>query len=309
MKIAGKAVVLPYAERCKNILVSNWRGALHTIKADAKGSKGDIYSSKVKYFFNKGKPYVWVLEGDKHNVNTVIDERGSLSVTSVFPGPLASLLKSINKLPSRIALTGDVIPLRHEKAHIVAENLRETILTEEKTLKQSSYSVSGIFASSVGCSSRGESLQEVLDGGHRYATYKFDIRSCTYIDNGGSEHEVDVAEIKASKADQLSPYVVKLIDGINQNRARRRALMLFCLVHMNTKAKDAFMLSVDRKGFNVLGKVPRLVTTEGLGDHQWREFRFTFTEEASDIETFCHLLVEMEEEALKTVSSYSGLTF
>lgn len=31
-------------------------------------SKGEIYTSKVKYFLNKGKPYIWVPEKDFHNV-------------------------------------------------------------------------------------------------------------------------------------------------------------------------------------------------------------------------------------------------
>lgn len=71
--------------------------------------------------------------------------------------------------------------------------------------------------------------------------------------------------------------------------------------------KDAFMLSVDRKGFDVLGKVPNLVTKDGIGEFQWKEFRFTFKEEALDVESFCRQLVEMEEEVVKKVSNYSGL--
>lgn len=71
--------------------------------------------------------------------------------------------------------------------------------------------------------------------------------------------------------------------------------------------KDACMLSVDRKGFDVLGKVPGLVTKDGFGRLEWKEFRFTFKEEARDIEAFCQQLVKMEEDAVKNVSSYSGL--
>lgn len=72
--------------------------------------------------------------------------------------------------------------------------------------------------------------------------------------------------------------------------------------------QDACMLAVDCKGFDVLAKVPSLVTKDGLAEHQWKEFRFTFKEEAHDVETFCRQLVEMEEEAVKKVSGYSGLT-
>lgn len=71
--------------------------------------------------------------------------------------------------------------------------------------------------------------------------------------------------------------------------------------------KDAFMLSVDRKGFDVLGKVLGPVKNDGSREYQWKDFRFTFKEEAREVETVCRQLVEMEEEALKNVSSFSGL--
>nr|XP_009622759.1 uncharacterized protein LOC104114097 isoform X2 [Nicotiana tomentosiformis] len=98
MTKGGKATVLTFTEKSKNILESNWQGYLNTVKADAKGSKGEIYTSKVRYLVKRGKPYVWVAENDMHNVNTMIDERGSFAVTSPMPGPLANLLKSIKKV-------------------------------------------------------------------------------------------------------------------------------------------------------------------------------------------------------------------
>lgn len=90
----------------QNILAANWQAHLNTIKADAKGrysrccstaswcadsvrltsflermtdgwsrlvvdccnSKDDIYSSKVHYMIMRGKPYLWVQEGDVHNM-------------------------------------------------------------------------------------------------------------------------------------------------------------------------------------------------------------------------------------------------
>ncbi|OVA06248.1 hypothetical protein BVC80_8869g15 [Macleaya cordata] len=306
---SSKGLALTFAEKCKNILSSNWQGHLHTVKADAKGSKEDIHTSRIMYLLKKGKPYIWVPEDDLHNVNTIIDERGSLAVANPHPGPLANVLRSIRKLPTRVALTGDVVPLKDEKMRLAAESLRETIQSEQNAISEASYSVSGILSSSsISSISRSDNLQEVLNGGATFMVYKFDIRSCTYIDGNGINHEIDLEEMTQSKADLLSPYSEKLIDGINRSPARRRALMLFCFVYLNMNARDAYMLSVDRKGFDVLGKVPSLTTNkDGLGEYQWREFRFSFKEEARDVETFCRLLVEMEEEALKNVSSYSGL--
>lgn len=304
----NKPTVLTFAEKCKNILASNWQGKLNTIKADAKGSKEEIYTSKVKYFVKKGKPYIWVPEKDLHNVNTIIDERGSFAVTSPFPGPLANLLRSIKKTPARVALAGDVVPLKSEKVKFIAENLKETISSEKKLVKNSTYAVSGVLSSSnLGSTPRSESLQELLDGNEQYTVYRFNLSSCTYMDSNGGTHEVDLADIEASKSDPLSPFSSSLIDGINQSELRRRALILFCITHFNRNAKDAFMLSVDRKGFDVLGKVLGPVKNDGSREYQWKEFRFTFKEEARDVETVCRQLVEMEEEALKNVSSFSGL--
>lgn len=303
-----KATVLTFAEKCKNILASNWQGHLNTIKADAKGSKEDVYTSKVKYILRRGKPYIWVPEKDLHNVNTIIDERGSFAVSSPFPGPLASLLRSMKKLPARVALTGDVEPLKDGKAQSAAETLREVMLSEQKAMSECSYTVSGVLSSSnLSSTSRSESLKELLEGDEKYVVYKFNLSSSMFIDGNGGTFEVDLEDIRASKADPLACFSAKLIDGINQSEARRRALMLFCFVYLNANARDAYALSIDRNGFDVLGKVPSPVLKDGCSQFQWKEFRFTLKEEASDVETFCRQLVEMEEEAVKKVSGYSGL--
>lgn len=68
------------------------------------------------------------------------------------------------------------------------------------------------------------------------------------------------------------------------------------------------MLSIDQNGFDVLAKIPEAITSSGLSQqYGWKEFRFTFKDEARDIEAFCRMLVELEEEALQSVKNYSGL--
>ncbi|MCH98053.1 hypothetical protein A2U01_0019052, partial [Trifolium medium] len=64
--------------------------------------------------------------------------------------------------------------------------------------------------------------------------------SCTFIDAHGSTFEVDVEDLGKSKADLLAPFSAKLIDGINQSEARRRALVLLCVVYMNANAKVTY---------------------------------------------------------------------
>ncbi|XVE52685.1 hypothetical protein DITRI_Ditri02bG0142700 [Diplodiscus trichospermus] len=299
MKGNNKATLLTLAEKCKNILASNWLGHLNTIKSDAKGSKENIYTSKVKYILKRGKPYIWVPEHELHNVNTIIDERSSFSVASPYPGPLGKLLRSVNKFPARVALTGDVVTLKDKKAQSVAESLKEVMLSEEKTVKEFSYTVSGVLSSSNQFStSRSENLKELIDGVEN---------SCMFVDGNGGTHEVDFEDIEKCKADLLAPYSAKLIDGINRSEARRRGLILFCFIYLNVNARDAYMLSLDRKGFDVLGKVRSNTTKDEVDEYQWKQYRFTFKEEAGDVESFCRQLVQMEEEAVKKVSSYSGL--
>ncbi|KAJ0962371.1 hypothetical protein J5N97_030199 [Dioscorea zingiberensis] len=316
LKGSSKTVALSVAERCRNILASNWQAHLNTIKADAKGSKEDIYTSKVHYMFRKGKPYIWIPEGDLllmqirlafPSSNAIIDERASMSVSSTVPGPLLNLLRSIRKLPPRVALAGDLIAMNEEKVHRVAESLRESILMEYNIASQASYTVSSVLSSAgVNCRARCENFLEILDESSKYAVYKFDINSCSYIDGSGGAHDLDVEEVAAPKADQISLFTEKLIDGINQSQARRRALMLFCFEYHNASARDALMLSIDRKGFDILAKVPE-AHSNNTQQYNWKEFRFTFKEEVYDIEAFCGLLVELEEEALESVKSYSGL--
>ncbi|CAI8612042.1 unnamed protein product [Vicia faba] len=303
----SKTTVLTFAEKCKNILASNWQGSLNTIKVDAKGSKGDIHTSKIKYILRRGQPYLWVPENDLHNMNNIIDERGSFAVTSPFPGRLGVILKSLKKLPARVALSGDVLPLKEDKAKSLGEKLNKIILSEQKATEEFSYSVSEVLNSSGSSTSRSDNLQELLGDTEKYSVYRFKTRSCTFIDGHGSTFDVDVENLGTSKADLLAPFSAKLIDGINQSETRRRALVLLCFVYMNANAKDAYVTSVDRKGFDVLAKVTGPVSKDGVGEYQWKEFRFMFEREANDVEMFCIQLVEMEEEVIKKVSVSSGL--
>ncbi|KAK9061189.1 hypothetical protein SSX86_018369 [Deinandra increscens subsp. villosa] len=304
----SRTTVLTFAQKCKNILASNWQGNLNTVKADAKGSKEEIYSSKVKYFVKKGRPYIWVPDDDLHNVNAVIDERGSLAITSPLPGSLANLLQSLKKPPNRIALVGELVPLGDKKVKSAAESLRDTLISEGEALKAFSYSVTGVLSSSdFRSTSRAENLQELLNEGQEYRVYKFNPSSITYIEGKENAHEVDLKDIEESKADSLSLFSASLIDGINKSDERRRALMIFCATYLNKNVKDALVLSIDRKGLDLLGKVVGPMMDDGSREYEWKEMRLLLKEEAPDVETFCKGLVEMEGETIKSISSFSGL--
>lgn len=305
----AKSAALSVTDKCRNILAASWEAHLNTIKADAKGSKGEIYTSRVHYMVQKGTPYLIVPENHMHNINIIIDERGSLSVCSPIPGRLTSLLKSLNKLPPRVAMTGDVLRMKETKVPVVADSLKKAILKEHKAASEASYGVSTILSSaSATCRSRSEGLLSLLNEESSYNIFKFEIGSCVYIDSSGSSHNIELDNFEPPKADLLLPFSAKLVDGINRSDPRRRALILFCFEYFNVTARDALLLSIDHHGFDVVAKVPERATPIDVPQqYHWKEFRFTFKEAAKDVEDFCRMLVELEEEALQSVKSYSGL--
>ncbi|CAH8386185.1 unnamed protein product [Eruca vesicaria subsp. sativa] len=301
----SKANLSTLAEKCKTIIVSNWKGYLNTIKPEDKASI--IHTSKVKYVMRRGKPYLWVPESEPHNVNIMFDERGSFSVAHPYPGPLAALLKSVGKVPNRVALTGEIIPVKEKRIEAVNKYVEEAIQSEMRAISDSPYSVRSILSSSDQMyASRCESLKALVDGGNeKYVIYKFVPSSCMFIDANGTNKEIDLKVLELSKADPLGAWSTNLVDGINKNESRRQALILFCLYYLDINARDAYMVSVDTKGFYLLGKVP---SEEEAGDeYQWREFRFEFEEEVKDVEAFCHQLVEMEQEVVNKFTDHTGL--
>lgn len=62
-------------------------------------------------------------------------------------------------------------------ARLAAENLRETLLAEQRAIQESSYSISDILNSSnLGSTSRNADLQVVLQGDIQYNLYRFNVR-------------------------------------------------------------------------------------------------------------------------------------
>lgn len=304
-----KSTALSVTHKCRNILAAGWEAHLNTIKADAKGSKEQIHTSRVHYMIQKGTPYLIVPENDMHNINIVIDERGSLAVCSPIRGRVASLLKSLKKMPPRVAMTGDVLRLKDSKVPIIADSLKKTILKEHEVASEASHGVSAILSSAgATCRSRSEGLLSLLNEESSYSILKFDIGSCVYIDSSGSSHNIELDNFEPPRAGLLMPFSAKLIDGINRSDSRRRALILFCFEFFNVTARNAVMLSIDHHGFEVLAKVPEKANlADASQQYHWKEFRFTFKEPAKDAEDFCRMLVGLEEEVMQSVKSYSGL--
>ncbi|KAL6644753.1 hypothetical protein ACP70R_016361 [Stipagrostis hirtigluma subsp. patula] len=291
----AKSAALSVADKCRNILAAGWEAHLNTIKADAKGSKGEIYTSRVHYMVQKGTPYLIVPENDMHNIS---DPRSGCELAQVT-----------QKLPSRVAMTGDVLRMKDTKVPIIADSLKKAILKEHKAACEASHGVSAILSSAgATCKSRSEGLLSLLNEESSYSIYKFDISSCAYIDSSGGSHNIELDSFELPRADLLMPFSAQLIDGINRSEPRRRALMLFCFEYFNVTARNAVLLSIDHLGFDVLAKVPERASTIDIPQQYcWKEFRFTFKEAAKDVEDFCRMLVELEGETMQSIKSYSGL--
>ncbi|RLN16996.1 uncharacterized protein C2845_PM02G01830 [Panicum miliaceum] len=143
MSYTGSAL----AHKCRNILAAGWEAHLNTIKADAKGSKGEIYTSRVHYMIQKATPYLIVPENDMHNI-----------------------------MPPRVAMTGDILRLKDSKVPIIADSLKKAILKEHEASSAASHGVSAILSSAgATCRSRSEGLLSLLNEESPYSIFKFDI--------------------------------------------------------------------------------------------------------------------------------------
>jgi hypothetical protein len=210
------------------------------------------------------------------------------------------------QLPERVAFTGEIVPVKEKRVDAVKKYVEEAIQSEMKAISDTPNSVRSILNSSDQMyASRCDSLRALInDAKEKYVIYKFVPSSCMFIDPNGTK-EIDLKVLELSKPDPLGTWSTKLVDGINKNESRRRALILFCLYFLDINARDAYMVSVDRKGFHLLGKVPS--EQEAGDEYQWREFRFEFEEEVKDVEAFCHQLVEMEQEVVSKFTDHTGL--
>ncbi|KAI3973428.1 hypothetical protein MKW92_037569 [Papaver armeniacum] len=245
----SKDLALTFADKCKNIMASNWRGYLNTVEADAKGRCSYI---KVMYFLKRGKPYLCVPQDDLHNLNVVIDECGSMAVANPYPGPLANVLKSIGKLPTRVALTGDVVSLQEEKL--------ETIELEKKAFSAASYAVTEILSSSrISSISRTDNLRDVLSAGENaYVVYKFDLRSFGQFQHMSAVTDRDITIVYVS----LSKKTRNLSGGLNTNR---RNLLRKSLLILHLLSLVAFTLLSAGK-FHKFGSLKLILSTSSQGE-------------------------------------------
>jgi hypothetical protein len=111
---------LPLVQRCKNLLAANWRVQITTINATDDGPDAPkVHGSLVNYVLVGGSPLLWIPKNDAHELNLVLDERGSMVVGHTDPPPLVRAWRELGRVPPRAMLLGSVAPLqRHELDYV-----------------------------------------------------------------------------------------------------------------------------------------------------------------------------------------------
>ena len=111
---------LPLVQRCKNLLAANWRAQMTTINATDDGPDAPkVHGTLVKYALVGGSPLLWIPKDDAHELNLVMDERGSMVVGHTDPPPLVRAWRELGRVPPRVMVLGSVAPLpRHELDYV-----------------------------------------------------------------------------------------------------------------------------------------------------------------------------------------------
>ncbi|CAK9215362.1 unnamed protein product [Sphagnum troendelagicum] len=310
-RAARQEASLSLVQRCKNLLVANWRGQLTTITtstttncADPEASK--VWGSLVNYTLVAGKPVVWVPRNDAHEVNLLMDDRGSIVVGHTDPPPLVHAWRDVGFVPPRAVLLGPFTPLEpHEQEYVKRRVLKARDSNREGIEKAGAALRSVLQEAGRSASSRIHALSTMAEASTTdFAIYRCSPRSGQFVDLLGVRHEVAVSDIAGAATDPLCSVLAALVEGINQSEARRFALIVFCAVYLQVRAQDAYMFAADRWGFNVLAKVVPTNESVALDTNNklWKEFRFGFSREVRDAEAFCSLLAEMEKESLEAMN-------
>lgn len=293
---------LPLVQRCKNLLAANWRAQITTINANDEGPDAPkVHGSLVNYILVGGNPLLWIPKNDAHELNLVLDERGSLVVGHTDPPPLVRAWREIGRVPPRVMLLGSVAPLQRHELDYVKRRVAKVHFAVSDAVKEAGAALQSVLhESGTLVNSRAQALEAMVKTTDaEYSIFSMAPKSCHFVDVLGGRHEVDAADIAGAAVDPLCRVLLALIDGINKSETRRFALIVFCAVYLQVRVQDAYIFAADRWGFNVLANVMPKEDSDAVDSNKlWREFRFGFAREVKDAEGFCVLLAEMEKESL-----------
>lgn len=317
------------AERCKNTLGLNWRCQLTTLKPRLADKKEREKSEKTfgefsSYIVHGEKLIVYVPEESQHCPNLLLNNRASLIVGHTDPSPLMKAFQQVKKTPPHTLFVGTLmVPDDADmlSAEIVKDVIKKQLSELQESVNQSSPSIRAILESgSHVLRSRVRALNSMLEPRKDDMFYRFDANLCQYVDISGIKHLVDLEVLKKAKS-CLSPLLQVVIEGINRNRKRRMGLKVLCAWFLRVKVEEAFALSADKWGLNVLAKtIPdldgdvhkRTKSGEKNADSsdvaEWKDLRLTFKEEVHDINELCAMLGQMERECVAALGEAKGGT-
>lgn len=302
-------VSLPLAQRSKNILAAHWRGQLSTVKAGAdQKDERSVHGSVVLYSVFDGKPVVWVPGGDTHEVNLLLDDRGSLLVGHLDP-PLATI-RSFGKVLPRVILLGDFVGVENsEMAHLRRRLQKQVEALQMRQDERGPESQSFLHSAGFSRDERLQTLNYLSSPTNNLSAYRLYARSCHFVDFQGGRHSLKISDVAGAATDPLAGLQTALVEGINRNDLKRRALILFCAAYMQVEVQDVYLFSIDKWGFNILAQPIQesdSFSEGGKKESLWREFRFMFNYEVRDVNAFCTVFLEMEKEVMAASDGKGG---
>ncbi|KAL3686157.1 hypothetical protein R1sor_004179 [Riccia sorocarpa] len=306
---------LPLLQRCKNHLMSNWRGQLTTVKADEK----NVHGSLLLYSVVAGQTLVWIPKNDLHESNLLLDNRGSLVVGHTDPPPLIHAMRNVGHVPPRTILLSELDLVPGYEMEYVKKRVLKLLSSTKQTIENAGSATKSLLRDSGNSlNARLKALQTMASSQEKdFDVYRLSPKTCHFVDLLGGRHLVDVSDLMGAVTDHLCPLSAALIEGVNQSDNRRMALIMFCAVYVQERVLDAYMFSADRWGINVLARMASENNDhDGRVDHhpspelerpKWREFRFSFSHEVKNIEHFCLMLAEMEKECVEALNKAKEL--
>ncbi|BBN00357.1 hypothetical protein MPTK1_1g28500 [Marchantia polymorpha subsp. ruderalis] len=305
---------LPLLQRCKNILLSNWRGQLSTVKEDERSVHGSI----SQYSVVAGQTLVWIPKNDPHESNFLMDNRGSLVIGHTDPTPLVHTMRSVGHVPPRTILLAEFDPVPDYEMEYVKKRVVKLMSSTKQAIENAGPATQSFLRDSGNSlNARLRALDAMAHSKEKdFSVYRLSLKTCHYVDLLGGRHPVEASDLMGAVTDHLCPLSSALIEGVNQSDNRRMALIMFCAVYVQERVQDAYIFSADRWGINILAKTAAKHSDEDKNSTtqspemeraKWREFRFSFSHEVKNTEHFCLMLAEMEKECVEALNKAQEL--
>lgn len=140
---------LPLIQRCKNLLAANWRAQITTINVNGEDPNASkVHGSLVNFMLVAGKPILWLPKNDTHEVNLLLDERGSMVVGHTDPPPLVRAWREVGHVPPRAMLLGSIAPLPHYERDYFRKRILKAQNATNEALKEAGSALHSVLEKS-----------------------------------------------------------------------------------------------------------------------------------------------------------------